>query len=69
MLHFADHGEVGDVLRRDGGEAARTLSAVGKAGVDIVALAAELQSAGAKSFDESWSDLLDAIEAKARALT
>ncbi len=68
LLHFADHGEVGDVLRRDGAAAAGTLSAVGKAGVDIVALAAELQSAGAKSFDESWSDLMDSIDAKARAL-
>ena len=68
LLHFADHGEVGAVLRRDGGEAAAILSAVGKAGVDIVALAAELQSAGAKSFDESWGDILDAIDAKARAL-
>ena len=68
LLHFADHGEVGDVLRRDGAAAAGTLSAVGKAGVDIVALAAELQSAGAKSFDKSWSDLMDSIDAKARAL-
>jgi transaldolase len=68
LLHFADHGDVGDVLRRDGGEADAILSAAGKAGVDIAALAAELQSAGAKSFDDSWSDLLDAIDAKARAL-
>jgi transaldolase len=68
LLHFADHGEVGEILRRDGGAAASALSAVSKAGVDIVALAAELQSAGAKAFDESWSDLLDAIDAKARAL-
>lgn len=69
LLHFADHGDAGDVLRRDDGEAAEILSAVGKAGVDIVALAAELQSAGAKSFDESWSDLLETIDAKAKALT
>ena len=68
LLHFADHGEVGGVLRRDGGAASETLSATGRAGVDLVALAADLQSEGAKSFDESWSDLLKAIETKSQAL-
>ena len=69
LLDFADHGEVGGVLRRDGGAASETLSAIANAGVDVVALAADLQSEGAKSFDESWSDLLKAIEAKSQALT
>jgi len=68
LLHFADHGEVGGVLPRDGGPASETLSAIVKAGVDPGALAAELQAEGAKSFDESWSDLLKAIETKSRAL-
>ncbi len=68
LLHFADHGEVGGVMRRDGGAASETLSAIAKAGVDLVALAADLQSQGAKSFDESWSDLLKAIETKSQAL-
>ncbi len=68
LLEFADHGEVGGVLRRDGDAASETLSAIAKAGVDLVALAADLQSEGAKSFDESWSDLLKAIETKSQAL-
>ena len=68
LLYFADHGEVGGVLRRDGGAASETLSAIANAGVDVVALAADLQSEGAKSFDESWSDLLKAIETKSQAL-
>jgi transaldolase len=68
LLDFADHGEVGGVLRRDGGAASETLSATAKAGVDLVALAADLQSEGAKSFDESWSDLLKAIDTKSQAL-
>ena len=58
-MDFADHGEVGGVLPRDGGAASDTLSAIGKAGVDLVALAADFQAEGAKSFDESWSDLLE----------
>jgi transaldolase len=53
LLHFADHGEVGGVLPRDGGRANETLSAIVKAGVDLDALAAALRSEGANSFDES----------------
>jgi transaldolase len=69
LLDFADHGEVGGVLRRDGAAASETLSAIAKAGVDLVKLAADLQAEGAKSFDESWSDLLKAIETKSQALS
>ena len=69
LAHFADHGEVGGVLPRDGAHARETLSAIVKAGVDLDALAANLQSEGARSFDESWSELLKAIETKSTALT
>ena len=69
LLHFADHGEVGGVLPRDGGHASETLSAIVKAGVDLGALAADLQSEGAKTFDKSWGELLKAIETKSKALT
>jgi transaldolase len=68
LLHFADHGEIGGVLPRDGGRASETLSAIVEAGVHLGALAADLQSEGSKTFDESWSDLLKAIETKSRAL-
>jgi transaldolase len=69
LLHFADHGEIGGVLPRDGGRASETLSAIVKEGVDLGALAADLQSEGSKTFDESWSDLLKSIETKSLALT
>jgi transaldolase len=69
LLHFADHGEIDGVLPRDGGRASETLSAIVKEGVDLGALAAGLQSEGSKTFDESWSDLLKAIETKSQALT
>jgi transaldolase len=69
LVRFADHGEVGDVLPRDGGRASATLSAIVKAGINLGALAVDLQSEGAKTFDESWSDLLKAIETKSQALT
>lgn len=69
LSRFADHGEVGNVLPRDEEWASGTLSAIAKAGVDLEALAADLQSEGARSFDESWSELLKAIETKSKALT
>ena len=69
LSHFADHGDVGSALPRDGERASETLSAIAKAGINLDALAADLQSEGAKSFDESWADLLKAIETKSKALT
>jgi transaldolase len=68
LAHFADHGEVGGVLPRNGGRASETLSAIVEAGVDLDALAADLQSEGAKTFDVSWIELLKAIETKSKAL-
>jgi transaldolase len=68
LLDFADHGEVGDLLQRDGERARATLSEIVKAGVDLDALAADLQSEGANSFDESWANLLKSIESKSHAL-
>jgi transaldolase len=68
LLAFADHGELEGVLPHDGGDAAHTLAAISKAGVDLAELGADLQAAGAKSFVESWNDLLKAIDTKSRAL-
>ena len=68
LLAFHDHGKVSGALPRDGGDAEATLAAFGKAGVDIDALAAKLQTDAAKSFVDSWQDLLKAIEAKSKVL-
>jgi len=68
LLDFADHGAVDGLLARDGGAASATLAEIAKAGVNLEALAADLQSEGAKSFDESWANLLKAIETKSHAL-
>ena len=65
---FGEHGSVGNLLPRDGGDAQQTLAAHGKAGIDVGALAGQLQSAGAKSFVESWQDLLKTIDTKSREL-
>jgi transaldolase len=41
---------------------------VSGAGVDVAALAAQLQSEGAESFNASWKNLLKSIETKSKAL-
>ena len=68
LLAFADHGTTGDLLPRDGGDAAVVLLAHAKAGIDVTALAAQLQSDGAKGFVASWRELLGAIDAKSKVL-
>ncbi len=68
LLAFAEHGKVGGAIARDGGDCEPVLTAFGKAGVDVAKLAADLQSEGAKSFVDSWKDLLDSIESKSKAL-
>jgi transaldolase len=66
---FADHGEVGTAMPTDGGDCEQVLAQFAKAGVDVVALAAQLQDEGAKSFVKSWNDLLTVIESKSAVLT
>jgi transaldolase len=65
---FADHGEVGELLRPDGGECEKVLAAFAKAGIDVDALAARLQEEGAVSFVKSWKDLMACIESKSTAM-
>lgn len=65
---FADHGNAGELLPTDGGEAERTLADFEQAGFDIDALAARLQKEGAEAFTTSWEDLLERIDSKSKAL-
>ncbi|MGO9238156.1 MAG: transaldolase [Methylocella sp.] len=68
LLAFAEHGKVGGVLPRDGGDCEHVLADFAKAGIKTDALAARLQLAAAKAFVDSWQDLLNAIESKNEAL-
>jgi transaldolase len=65
---FADHGQVSDLLPPDGGDCEEMLDRFWRAGIDIDALAAQLQREGAEAFDKSWSDLLECIASKSEAL-
>jgi transaldolase len=62
LLAFADHGEVGDPLADDGGDAEQVLTEFAEAGVEIESLAARLQDEGKQAFDKSWRELLGTIE-------
>jgi transaldolase len=64
LLAFADHGEVGAALAVDGGDAEAVIARHVRAGVDVAALAAQLQDGGAKAFVKSWDAMLACIAQK-----
>ena len=65
---LADHGELGAILPVDGGDCEEVLAQFAKAGIDVDALASQLQDEGAKSFVKSWNELLAVIDSKSAAL-
>lgn len=65
---LADHGEIGTLIPGDGGNCEEVLAKFGKAGVNVEALAAQLQDEGAKKFVKSWNDLLAVIASKSVVL-
>jgi transaldolase len=65
---LADHGEIGAMLPHDGGDAETVLAEFTRAGIDLEALAEQLQREGASAFEKSWDDLLSAIADKSLAL-
>lgn len=68
LLAFGDHGKVAGLLPADGGDSAAVIAAVEQAGIDVHALAGELQAAGAESFDQAWEELLHCISRKQDSL-
>jgi transaldolase len=68
LIAFSEHGQLGGALPRNGGSCEQVLADFGKAGIDLGKLAEDLQSQGARSFDDSWQKLLNAIQTKSRTL-
>ncbi len=68
LLALADHGEIGAMLPHDGGDAEEVLDRFTQAGVDLDALAADLQREGAAAFVQSWDDLLACLLEKSATL-
>jgi transaldolase len=65
---FADHGEVGDPLPEDGGDAEEVFKAHQDAGIDTDALGIRLQKEGAEAFVKSWTELLETIKSESERL-
>ena len=65
---LATHTELGPALPADGGDCEDVLAKFAKAGIDVNALAAQLQDEGTKSFVKSWNDLMTVIATKCAAL-
>ena len=61
---FADHGKTGQMMPRDGGDCEAVLAEFAKAGIDIKALADQLQEEGVESFVKSWNELIESIASK-----
>ena len=61
---FADHGQVGPIMRADGGDSEDVLKQFTQAGVRTDSLGARLQQEGAASFVKSWNELLAVIQSK-----
>ena len=66
---LAAHTDLGELLPVDGGNCEEVLADFAKAGIDVDALATQLQDEGAKSFVSSWNDLMAVISSKSRALS
>ena len=68
LLALADHGELGSIMSADGHDCEAVLARFSEAGVKLDALAAQLQTDGAKAFVKSWDELLAVIASKSNAL-
>jgi transaldolase len=68
LMALAQHTDLGPPLPADGGDCEEVLAKFGKAGIDVDALAAQLQDEGAKSFVKSWSELMAVIASKCAVL-
>jgi len=65
---LAEHSELGTIIPADGGDCEQVLAEFAKTGIDVDALAAQLQEEGAKSFVKSWNELMTVINSKSAAL-
>jgi len=66
---LATHTDLGELLPADGGNCEEVIAQFTKAGIDVDALAVQLQDEGAESFVKSWNDLMAVISSKNAALT
>jgi transaldolase len=68
LLALADHGQLSSIMSADGGDSETLLARFSEAGVNLEALAAQLQTEGAKAFVKSWDELLSVMASKSNVL-
>jgi len=68
LLALAEEDGIDGLLADDGGDNEELLARFEAAGIDLAALAEQLQSEGAEKFEKSWSDLLECIAGKESAV-
>src|SRR6266567_2982564 len=67
LLAFANHGEIGPLLTADD-NAEEMLARFARSGIEVTALAGDLQREGAQAFVDSWNELMAGIAAKSQTL-
>ena len=65
---LADHGDPSEIMSADGGDGEMLLDQFAAAGIDVYDLASRLQVEGAKSFVDSWNELMGVINSKSATL-
>jgi transaldolase len=65
---LAEHGGVGATMPADGGDCEEMLARFAGANIDLQSLSVQLQDEGAKSFVNSWNDLMAVIKSKCAVL-
>ena len=65
---LADHGDLSEIMSADGGDCEAVLGQFVTASIDVDDLAAKLQDEGAKSFVNSWNELMGVIASKSATL-
>ncbi|MEP6607992.1 MAG: transaldolase [Burkholderiaceae bacterium] len=68
LYAFADHGELRGAMSEGGGDSEVALRRFAQAGIDVDALAVQLQQQGAQAFVKSWIALMRRIAQKSKAL-
>jgi transaldolase len=68
LLAMADHGGITTLLHADGGQSEAVIARFVKEGVDVYALADQLQEEGAKAFVKSWEELMAQIASRSSDL-
>jgi transaldolase len=61
---LANQSQLGSILPADGGDCEEALAKFVRVGIDLDAMAAQLQEEGTKSFIKSWNELLSVVDSK-----